>query len=95
MSGSKPDKRRKYDEAFKTEALRLARESRSPRAARQLGISEQLLYRWQQAQDPAYRVLRAEKQRLERELAILKKLWSPSAARPGERLPLYIRAPYH
>ncbi len=86
MPVSKPDKRRKYDDAFKTEALRLARESRSTRAAaRQLGISEKLLYRWQQAQvgaeagsveqahDPAYRALRAENQRLERELAILKK----------------------
>lgn len=41
MSVSEPDKRRKYDDAFKTEALRLARESRSTRAAaRQLGISE-------------------------------------------------------
>jgi transposase len=46
MSVSKPDKRRKYDEAFKTEALRLARESDSIRAAaRQLGSSEKLLYR--------------------------------------------------
>ena len=50
-SGTSPDKRRKYDEAFKAEALRLASESRSllP-AARQLGISLKLLYRWQQAQ---------------------------------------------
>ena len=86
MAVSKPDKRRKDDEAFKTEALRLARGSRSTRAAaRQLGISEKLLYRWQQAQavaeagsleqaqDPAYRALRTENQRLERGLAILKK----------------------
>lgn len=29
----KPDKRRKYDEAFKAEALRMARESRSAQAA--------------------------------------------------------------
>ncbi|WP_088843306.1 transposase [Hymenobacter gelipurpurascens] len=42
--------RRKYDEAFKAEALRLASESRSTQAAaRQLGISPKLLYRWQQA----------------------------------------------
>ena len=85
MSVSKPDKRRKYEDAFKAEALRLARESRSTRAARQLSISQKLLYRWQQvqavaeagsveqAQNPAYRTLRAENQRLERELAILKK----------------------
>jgi transposase len=82
---SKPDKRRKYDEAFKAEALRLAGASRSTRAAaRQLGISEKLLYRWQQqaaveagsvepARDPEWRALRAENQRLQRELAVLKK----------------------
>ena len=102
MSVSEPGKRRKYDEAFTTEALRLARESRSTRAAAcQPGISEKLLYSWQQAQavaqagsveqaqDPAYRALRAENQRVERELAILKKPWSSSAARPGEYLPLH------
>jgi transposase len=50
-NGASPDKRRKYDEAFKAEALRLAGESRSTQAAmRQLGISPKLLYRWQQAQ---------------------------------------------
>jgi len=32
-SGSSPDKRCKYDEAFETEALRLAGESRSTQAA--------------------------------------------------------------
>ena len=50
-SGASPDKRRKYDEAFKAEALRLASESRSTQAAaRQLGIGPELLCRWQQAQ---------------------------------------------
>ncbi|MGI4741275.1 MAG: transposase [Janthinobacterium lividum] len=50
-SGPSPDKRSKYDEAFKAEALRLASESRSTQAAaRQLGISPKLLYRWQQTQ---------------------------------------------
>ena len=50
-SGSSPDQRRKYDEAFKAEALRLASESRNTQAAaRELGISPKLLYRWQQAQ---------------------------------------------
>ncbi|WP_148103290.1 transposase [Hymenobacter perfusus] len=45
-SGSSPDKRRKYDEAFEAEALRLARESRSTQAAaQQLGTSPKLLYR--------------------------------------------------
>lgn len=39
-SRASPDKRRKFDEAFKAEALRLASESRSTQAAaRQLGIS--------------------------------------------------------
>ncbi|MFD1875697.1 transposase [Hymenobacter bucti] len=48
--GASPDKRRKYDEAFKAEALRLTGESRSTQAAaRRLGISSKLLYRWQQA----------------------------------------------
>lgn len=50
-NGTLPDKRRKYDEGLKAEALRLASESRSSQvAARQLGISPKLLYRWQQAQ---------------------------------------------
>jgi len=39
-----PDKRRKYDEASKDEALRLVSKSRSAQAAaRQLGISPKLL----------------------------------------------------
>jgi len=81
-----PDKRRKYDAAFKAEALRLALESRSTSAAaRQLGISPKLLYRWQQAQvvaeggsaelarDPEVRALRAANKRLAQEVDILKK----------------------
>ncbi len=85
-SGASPDKRRKYDEAFKADALRLASESRSTQAAaRQLGISPKLLYRWQQAQvvaevgsievarDPEVRALRARLKRAEQELDILKK----------------------
>jgi transposase len=84
--GTSPDKRRKYDAAFKAEALRLASESRSTQAAaRQLGISPKLLYRWQQAQliaevgsvevarDPEVRQLRAQLKRAEQELDILKK----------------------
>ena len=43
-SGSSPDQRRKYDEAFKAEVLRLASESGSTQAAaRELGISPKLL----------------------------------------------------
>ena len=85
-SGTSPDKRRKYDEAFKAEAPRLASESRSTQAAaRQLGIGPKLLYRWQQAQlvaevgslekarDPEVRVLRAANKRLAQELNSLKK----------------------
>ncbi|MGI4737567.1 MAG: transposase [Janthinobacterium lividum] len=85
-SKSTPDKRRKYDDTFKAEALRLASESRSTQAAaQQLGISPKLLYRWQQAQliaevgsvevarDPEVRQLRAQLKRAEQELDILKK----------------------
>ena len=81
-----PDKRRKYDDTFKAEALRLASESRSTQAAaQQLGISPKLLYRWQQAQlvaevgsvevarDPEVRALRAANKRLAQELDSLKK----------------------
>ena len=83
FSGTSPDKQRKYDEAFKAEVLRLASESRSTQsAARQLGISPKLLYRWQQAQvvtevgsvevarDPEVRALRARLERAEQELDI-------------------------
>lgn len=88
-SGALPDKQRKYDEAFKAEALRLAGESHSMQAAaRQLGISPKLLYCWQQAQfvaevgseevarGPEVRALRARLKRAEQELDILKKPWS-------------------
>jgi transposase len=85
-SGSPPDKRRKYDEAFRAEALRLTSESRSTQAAaRELGISPKLLYLWQQAhvvaevgslevaRNPEVRALRAANKRLAQELDILKK----------------------
>jgi transposase len=85
-SEASSDKRRKYDEAIKAAALRLASESRSTQAAvRQLGISPKLLYRWQPAQlvtemgseevarDPEVRALRARLKRAEQELDILKK----------------------
>ena len=74
-SGASPDKRRKYDEAFKAEALPESRSTEA--AARQLGISPKLLYRWQQAQlvaevgsievarDPEVRALRARLKRAE------------------------------
>ena len=81
-----PAKRRKYADAFKAEALRLASESRSTQAAaRQLGISPKLRYRWQEAKlvaevgsvevarDPEVRQLRAQLKRAEQELDSLRK----------------------
>ncbi len=78
-----PDNRRKYDDAFKAEALRLARESRSAQAAaQQLGIGPQLLSHWQQApavteagsakvvRDPDARQLRARLTRAGQKLGI-------------------------
>jgi transposase len=86
----KPDKRRKYDAAFKAEALRVPRESRSTQAAaRALNLNPKLLYKWQQEALPALpadpseaaevRQLRAANKRLAQELEILKKP-SPSSA---------------
>jgi transposase len=49
MKDSPPTaKRRRYDAAFRAEALRLASESRSTQAAaRALNINAKLLYKWQ------------------------------------------------
>ena len=45
---SQPSKRRRYDAAFRAEALRLVRESRSTQAAaRALNIDPKRLYKWQ------------------------------------------------
>jgi transposase len=57
-SGASPDKRRKYDEAFKVEALRLS-------------LAE--VGREEVARDPEVRALRARLKRAEQELDILKK----------------------
>ena len=47
---AKPDKRRKYDAAFRAEALRLAEQSRSTQAAvRALNIAPKRIYQWQKA----------------------------------------------
>ena len=53
--------RRKYDAAFRAEALRLASESRSTQAAaRALNINPKLLYKWQkEAQTPVAAALGA------------------------------------
>lgn len=80
----KPDKRRKYDAAFRAEALRVVGESRStPAAARALKLDPKLLYKWQRDAQPALpadpaeaaevRQLRAANRRLAQELDILKK----------------------
>ena len=80
----KPDKRRKYDAAFRSEALRVVAESRStPAAARALNLDPKLLYKWQRDAQPALpadpvealevRQLRAANRRLAQELEILKK----------------------
>ena len=46
----KPNKRRKYDAAFRAEALRLAAQSRSTQAAaRALNIDPKRIYQWQKA----------------------------------------------
>ena len=46
----KSDKRRKYDAAFRAEALRLAEQSRSAQAAaRALNIDPKRIYQWQKA----------------------------------------------
>ena len=46
----KPDQRRKYDAAFRAEALRLAAQSRSTQAAaRALNIDPKRIYQWQKA----------------------------------------------
>ena len=57
----KPTTRRKYDDAFRIEALRLASESRSTQvAARALSINPKLLYKWQkEAQTPVAAALGA------------------------------------
>ena len=51
MKGTpKPDHRRKYDAAFRAEALRLAEQSRSTQAAaRALNIDPKRIYQWQKA----------------------------------------------
>ena len=56
----KPDNRRKYDAAFRAEALRLAEQSRSTQAAaRALNIDPKRIYQWQKAvQTPVAAALR-------------------------------------
>ncbi len=75
--------RRSYTEAFKTEAVRLVRESGHPvvQVARDLGIADHLLYRWRAEQQrvegdghtrQSMRAEQVELARLRRENAVLK-----------------------
>ena len=76
--------RRQFSDAFKSEAVRLTRESGRPGAqvARELGIADNLLYRWRgeqrqvDAQGQTRQSMRAgqdERSRLKRENETLKK----------------------
>lgn len=74
--------RRKYDDAFKQQALQLIRLGQSvPTVAQTMGIGEGLLYKWKQAQRPAVQEqeldqLRAKLKQVETERDILKKALS-------------------
>jgi transposase len=74
--------RRKYDDAYKQQALQLLRQGQSvPRVAQALGISEGLLYRWKQSLRPAaveqeLDQLRQKLKQVETERDILKKALS-------------------
>lgn len=74
--------RRKYDDAFKQQALQLIRLGQSvPTVAQTLGVGEGLLYKWKQAQRPAAQEqeleqLRFKLKQVETERDILKKALS-------------------
>jgi len=74
--------RRKYDDAYKQQALQLIRQGQSvPSVAQALGVSEGLLYRWKHAQRPAameqeLELLRQKLKQVETERDILKKALS-------------------
>ncbi|MBK6933196.1 MAG: transposase [Saprospirales bacterium] len=77
--------RRKYDEGFKMEALRMVTNGRGvPDVARSLGISENILYKWRTEQKKGYSLeestqdaeleqLRKQLRQVEMERDILKK----------------------
>ena len=73
--------RRQFTDAFKSEAVRLMRESGRPVAqvARELGISDNLLYRWRTeqhqigSQGRTHAAVRDELTRLKRENEMLRK----------------------
>ena len=74
--------RRKYDDAYKQQALDLLRLGQPvPTVAQALGIGESVLYKWKQAQRPAaldqeLEQLRAKLKQVETERDILKKALS-------------------
>ncbi len=74
--------RRKYDDAFKQQALQMLRLGQSvPTIAQTLGISEGLLYKWKQAVRPSaldqeVMQLRHQLKQVETERDILKKALS-------------------
>jgi transposase len=74
--------RRKYDDAFKQQALQLLRLGQSvPTVAQTLGISEGVLYKWKQATrtsatDQELEQLRKQLKQVETERDILKKALS-------------------
>jgi len=75
-------KRRKYDDAFRQQALQLLRLGQSvPTVAQTLGISEGVLYKWKQAERPSVvdqevEQLRQKLKQVETERDILKKALS-------------------
>ena len=75
-------KRRKYDDAYKQQALQMLRLGQSvPTVAQVLGISQSLLYKWQGALQPAaheqeLEQLRQRLKQVETERDILKKALS-------------------
>ena len=82
MEKAPSSKRPRYDAAFRAEALRLASESRSTRAAaRALNIDAKRIYAWQKAARPSVpadpaeaaevRALRLANNRLAQELDVL------------------------
>ena len=72
-------KRRKYNDAYKQQALQMMRLGQSvPAVAQALGMGEGVLYKWKQAQRPAVQdqeleQLRAKLKQVENERDILKK----------------------
>lgn len=88
--------RRKYDEGFKTEALKMVQSGRSvPEVAQALGIGENLLYKWrseaktrlssaEKSTQAELEGLRKQVRQLEQERDILKKALSIFSQKPDK-----------